>query len=146
MTCLSKHNSVRSAKLYFEGGVIFLISRSEITRMSVSQNIIRREAPNYILRETSFPDFAKQNQEKTSPSKEYFATAGGEIFFIQPQIKCFAAKPRVPLANSNQIFHKPKLCINIWLNALFSKKILSKINLRIFIRNHARTDFLTVGR
>ncbi|MFZ4426340.1 MAG: hypothetical protein ACOYOO_04220, partial [Saprospiraceae bacterium] len=33
-------------------------------------------------------------------SEEYSAAAGGKRLFTQPQIKSFAAKPRIPLVNS----------------------------------------------
>jgi len=43
---------------------------------------------------TSFPEFASQNQEKMSSSKEYSAVAGGENLFTQPQIINWREAPK----------------------------------------------------
>ena len=37
--------------------------------------------------------------KKMPPSKESFAAAGGKNLFTQPQVKSFAAKPRILLVN-----------------------------------------------
>jgi hypothetical protein len=82
---LSKDKSARSAKLSFERHVIFTISLREIVKMTCLSEeysaaeggkrlfaqplILWRLAPNYVLTDTSFCDFALRNRKMTCLSK-----------------------------------------------------------------------------
>ena len=83
------------AKLYLDGGIFFLISRSEISKMmSLPKYNLARSTKKYFMALCAklyldggifFLILRSKIKKKMPPSKEYFAAAGGKTRFRQPQ-------------------------------------------------------------
>ena len=98
-TSVSNLNLTRSAILYLDGHIIFMISLREIMKMmcltkhnsarsAVKRLFMALRAKLYLDGDIFFMILLRKIMKKMSPSKESFAAEGGKRLFTQPRTLC----------------------------------------------------------
>ena len=83
-----------AAECYFEGHIIFEISRSEISKMMCpSKDNLALRAKFKFETDVFFMILRSKIMKNTSVSKEYSAAVGGKNLFTQPQIIIWREAP-----------------------------------------------------